>query len=304
MYKDCKVSPQDLRWLESGHRRHIISRMDDRYPPLLRELPDAPLLLYVEGDPELLCTPQIAIVGSRNPTPGGRELAFRFGVSLSRSGLTVTSGLAIGIDAAAHQGALSASRPTLAVMATGIDRVYPPRHRDLACDISRHGALVSELPVGTPPAKHAFPQRNRIISGLSVGTLVVEAARRSGSLITARLAGEQGREVYAVPGSVLSPQSRGCHALIRDGACLVETEADIFAELRHLGLAAPESRGPASTGEKPDALIDAMGYDPVTIDTLVNRSGLTADTVSSMLLRMELEGAVKAIAGGHYIRVE
>lgn len=303
MDKDC-IDRQDRDWLESDCCRHIISLTDDRYPPLLRELPDAPRLLYVEGDPELLSSPQIAIVGSRNPTPVGRELAFRFGAGLSRAGFTVTSGLAIGIDGAAHHGALTASGLTVAVMATGLDRVYPRRHRDLAGDITCRGALVSELPLGTPPAKHAFPQRNRIISGLSVGTLVVEAAERSGSLITARLAGEQGREVFAIPGSVLSPLSRGCHALIKDGACLVETEADILGEIAHFGLAVPDSSGPASTGGKQDVLKAAMGYDPVTIDALVNRSGLTADTVSSMLLNMELEGAVKAMAGGHYIRVD
>lgn len=292
---------RDLQWLDAGGDRHIVAWNDERYPALLREIPDPPLLLYIEGDPSLLGTTQLAVVGSRNPTPTGRELAARLAYGLAEAGMTVTSGLAIGIDAAAHRGALAATGATVAVTGTGLDRVYPARHRDLAEEIGRRGALVSEFPTGTRPSKHAFPRRNRLISGLSVGTLVVEAAKRSGSLITARLAGEQGREVFAVPGSVLSPMSRGCHALIRDGARLVETEADIFEEL---GL--PSARRaplePAASGSA-SRLAEHMGYDPVTIDTLVQRSGLTAETVSSILLRMELEGVVEIMAGGRYIRV-
>ena len=294
---------RDMAWAEQGDRRHIISWADSRYPALLREISDPPLLLYVSGDPGHLESIQLAIVGSRNPTPGGRNLAIRFASNLALAGFTITSGLAIGIDGAAHKGALSAQGATIAVMATGLDQIYPSRHQHLASAIRENGALVSEFPIGTPPTKQSFPRRNRIISGLSVGTLVVEAARRSGSLITARLAGEQGREVYAIPGSILSPQSMGCHQLIRDGARLVEKEADIFSELSHLGPAATRTPQIADSGCAA-TLLDSMGYDPVAIDTLVDRSGLTADKVSSMLLRLELQGVVKSVTGGHYIRVE
>ena len=294
---------RDMQWAEQCDRHHIISWVDGRYPALLREISDPPLLLYVNGDPNHLESIQLAIVGSRNPTPGGHNMAFRFASNLADAGFTITSGLAIGIDGAAHKGALSTQGHTIAVMATGLDRIYPSRHRHLALAIRDNGALVSEMPIGTPPTKQSFPRRNRIISGLSVGTLVVEATRRSGSLITARLAGEQGREVYAIPGSILSPQSRGCHALIRDGARLVETEADIFSELGHLGPDA--TRTPQSPGSgRTVTLLDSMGYDPVAIDTLVERSGLTAGKVSSMLLRLELQGVVKTVTGGHYVRIE
>lgn len=294
---------KDINWLLASGNHHVIPWLDRRYPQLLRELSDSPLLLYVNGDPELLGSPQLAIVGSRNPTPTGRELAFRFSANLTRLGFTVTSGLAIGIDAAAHRGALSVPGSTIAVMATGLDLTYPARHRLLAQQIAQRGALISEFPIGATPRKQAFPQRNRLISGLSVGTLVVEAAKKSGSLITAQLAGEQGREVYAIPGSVLSPQSKGCHSLLRDGARLVETEADILVELGHLNLPAlqPAQLGAQNDGD--EVLIQFMGYDPVTIDTLVNRSGLTADKVCSMLSRLELQGVVKTMVGGYYIRV-
>lgn len=300
---DKQALQTDTAWLVKSNRHHVVSWQDDLYPPLLRELPDAPLLLYVSGDPRLLASTQLAIVGSRNPTPAGCELAFRFASNLASSGFTITSGMAIGIDGSAHQGALSSTGHTIAVTATGLDRIYPQRHQRLARQIAARGAIVSEYPITTPPRKHAFPRRNRIISGLCVGTLVVEAAQRSGSLITARLAGEQGREVYAVPGSVLSPLSRGCHALIRDGARLVETELDIFAELQHLQLPLHEFSRPESGLDENPLLLSSMGHDPVTIDALVKRSGLTADTVCSMLLRLELEGVVKAMAGGHYIRI-
>ena len=293
----------DVNWIQGSKQRHVVPFNDTRYPALLKEIPDPPLLLYVDGDPALLDSAQLAIVGSRNPTPGGRKLAFRFSASLAEAGFTITSGLAAGIDAQAHLGALSASGPTIAVMATGLDLVYPARHQSLARDIGHSGALVSEAPTGTRPAKWAFPRRNRIISGLSVGTLVVEAARRSGSLITARLAGEQGREVFAIPGSILSPQSQGCHALIRDGARLVQGEADIFAELGHFRSRPPPVGGQV-TDDGSQEVLGVMGYDPVAIDTLVSRSGLTAAKVSSMLLRLELRGVVKAVTGGHYVRVE
>ena len=292
----------DMGWAMASPRHHIVPWLDERYPPLLRELTDPPLLLYVNGNPKLLSSTQLAIVGSRNPTPTGRELAFHFSRRLSALGFTITSGLAIGIDAAAHEGTLSVAGPTIAVLANGPDIIYPSRNRQLAQGIATNGALVFEHPVGTRPRRSAFPLRNRIISGLCVGTLVVEAAARSGSLITARLAAEQGREVYAVPGSVLSPMSRGCHALIRDGAGLVETEADILAELGSFNRPRAVAPGPPADN-KSALLVETMGYDPVTIDTLVRRSGLTADTVSSMILCLELQGVVKPIQGGHYIRI-
>ena len=301
--QDSEGVRRDLAWLSGGEQNHVIPWGDERYPPLLRELSDPPLLIYVTGEPGLLGTSQLAIVGSRNPTPAGRELAFRFASNLARTGLTITSGMAIGIDASAHEGALASTGRTVAVTATGLDRTYPSRHRELARRISDRGAMVSEFAVSTPPRRRAFPRRNRIISGLAIGTLVVEATERSGSLITARLAGEQGREVLAVPGSVLSPLSRGCHALIRDGAALVESEADVLAEFQRLPL--PPTAGSHYRPQTDEfaALLSAAGHDPVTIDTLVRRSGLTADTVCSMLLRLELQGVVKTMPGGHYIRV-
>ncbi len=220
----------ELDWL--GEPQHyLLVWSDPDYPPLLRKIPDPPVMLYVMGDRKLLSRPQLAIVGSRNPTPMGRENARAFAKNLADAGLIITSGMALGIDGAAHRGALEAGGQTIAVAGTGLDRVYPSRHRDLAHDIVRHGALVSEFPLGTPPKPENFPVRNRLISGLSLGTLVVEAALQSGSLITARLATDQGREVFAIPGSIHSPQSRGCHALIRQGVKLVETAQDILEEL-------------------------------------------------------------------------
>ncbi len=292
----------DLRWCTANDSHHVISCLDQRYPTQLRQLADAPLLLYVDGEPSLLNSRQLAIVGSRNPTPTGSELAFRFAANLTRMGLVITSGLAFGIDASAHRGALSAPGPTIAVMATGLDRVYPRRHQKLARQVAEWGVLLSEMPLGTPPRRHFFPQRNRIISGLSAGTLVVEAAQKSGSLITARLAGEQGREVYAVPGSILSAQSRGCHALLRDGASLVESEEDILTELKHL---CPSPHVGSFLSMDPDCqlMLNFMGYDPVAIDTLVRRSGLTAGKVCSMLSRMELQGVIRMGLGGNYIRL-
>jgi DNA processing protein len=307
-----QAAEADLRWLEAPE--HHLLRIDDPgYPGRLRALPDAPPLLFVHGDPSLLADPQIALVGSRNPSPGGAETAADFAEALARAGLIVTSGLALGVDAAAHRGALRAGAPTLAVAGTGIDRIYPARHRDLAHEIVERGALVSEFPVGTEARREHFPRRNRIISGLSLGTLVVEAARQSGSLITARLAGEQGREVFAVPGSIHNPMARGCHRLIREGAKLVETAADVLEELRGVlpdALAAApdrpqedaQSAGPQALDGEYAALLDCVGYEPTSIDRLVERSGLTPDAVSSMLLILELKDLVAAVNGGYYVR--
>ena len=296
-----------LEWLrEPGH--HLLTWADSDYPPLLREIPDPPSMLYVVGERALLSGPQLAVVGSRNPTPMGRENAHAFAKSLAAAGLTVTSGLALGIDGAAHRGALEAGGATVAVAGTGLDRVYPARHRELAHEIAKHGALVSEYPLGTPPLPENFPIRNRIISGLSLGTLVVEAALQSGSLITARLATEQGREVFAIPGSIHSPQARGCHALIRQGAKLVETAQDILEELGPLASltrrAAPENADAARPLDPSmNALLEHIGHDPVTVDVLIERSGLTADAVSSMLLQMELNGLVSSCPGGKIQRI-
>ena len=298
----------ELRWLEH-HAHHFIPLDCASYPPLLAELSDAPIGLFVRGDPAALSLPQLAIVGSRNPTAGGRDHATSFAAHLARCGLAITSGLAIGIDAAAHQGALAAAGVTVAVCGTGLDIDYPPAHGALATQIAAHGALVSEFPLGVPPLPANFPRRNRIISGLSLGTLVVEAAVRSGSLITARLAAEQGREVFAIPGSIHNPLTRGCHQLIRQGAKLVETSDDIFAELRALaGHLATSPDEPKPAGAAPvldkayEILLDALGFEPAGVDVLVERTGLAADEVASMLLILELDGKLESRPGGRYVR--
>jgi DNA processing protein len=302
----------ELRWLEDD-LHHFIPLGDPSYPALLAGLSDAPIGLFVRGDPTALSLPQLAIVGSRNPTAGGRDHAASFAEHLARCGLAITSGLAIGIDAAAHQGALAAAGVTVAVCGTGLDIDYPPAHRALAEQIAERGALVSEFALGMPPLPANFPRRNRIISGLSLGTLVVEAALRSGSLITARLAAEHGREVFAIPGSIHNPLTRGCHQLIRQGAKLVETGDDIFAELRALvgALAgawaatpdAPKATAPAPVLDKAyEILLDALGFEPAGVDVLVERTGLAADEVASMLLILELDGKLESRPGGRYVR--
>ena len=303
---EAKLGPE-LDWL-SESRHHLLVWSDPDYPPLLREIPDPPVMLYIAGNRQLLSRLQLAIVGSRNPTPMGRENADAFARSLARAGLVITSGMALGIDGTAHRGALAVDGATIAVTGTGLDRVYPARHRELAHEIVEHGALVSEFPLGTPPLPENFPVRNRIISGLSVGTLVVEAALQSGSLITARLAAEQGREVFAIPGSIHSPQARGCHALIRQGAKLVESARDVLEELGPLASVtlqtAPESGTTVPAPDSPmHTLLEHIGHDPVTIDALIERSGLTADAVSSMLLQMELNGLVSSCPGGKVQRI-
>ncbi|NHZ69869.1 MAG: DNA-protecting protein DprA, partial [Thermotogales bacterium] len=294
----------------------LLTCLDPGYPALLKEIPDPPALLFVHGDPDYLNQPQLAVVGSRNPSHDGAALAREFSAHLASSGLTITSGLATGIDGAAHQGALQAGGGTVAVTGTGLDRVYPAKHRQLAHQIAENGALVSEFPPGTLPLPENFPRRNRIISGLSLGTLVVEAALRSGSLITAHAALEQGREVFAIPGSIHNPLARGCHALIREGAKLVETGDHILEELASLvtlclsqandGVtpksAAGISENPANLDAEYFNLLDLMGYEPVSVDQLVQRSGLTPEQVSSMLLLLELENHVNSSPGGRYSR--
>ncbi|MCU7843539.1 MAG: DNA-processing protein DprA [Candidatus Thiodiazotropha sp. (ex Monitilora ramsayi)] len=300
-------------WLKQpGH--YLITLANQNYPSLLKEIADPPPLLYLIGNSHLLNQPQIAIVGSRNPTPTGINNAREFASSLAAAGICITSGLADGIDGAAHTGALKAGE-TVAVMGTGPDRVYPSTHHELAHSIANRGLLVSEFPPGTPARADNFPRRNRIISGLSLGTLVIEAAVQSGSLITARLASEQGREVFAIPGSIHNPQARGCHALIRQGAKLVESAQDIVEELGALlggmlvaehGNTASNKRTSVQPPEDPDyrRLFDSMGYDPVSVDELITRTGLTAEAVSSMLLLLELEGHVSSAPGGLYCRTD
>ena len=304
---DWQAVERDLAWLAQQDCQ-ILCDDEPGYPSQLHELDDAPPLLFVRGDAALLQHPQVAIVGSRNPSVVGTEIAHDFARHLADSGIAVTSGLAQGIDTASHRGALDGGGQTIAVFATGLDRVYPATNRELAHQIvAQGGALVSENPPGTPPSKGNFPRRNRLISGLSLGTLVVEAALRSGSLITARLAAEQGREVFAIPGSIHNPLARGCHRLIREGAKLVETAADIIEELAPQLHAALEVQPFAAAAPalpldaQGQRLLDCLGDGPSSIDQLVARSGLTAEAVSSMLLIFELQGRATAAAGG-YIR--
>lgn len=309
--RDAAGIERDLRWLEApGHA--LVTACDPRYPAQLAAVPGYPPALFVQGDPALLSRPQIAIVGSRSATSAGREAAFEFAARLAAHGFVITSGLAVGIDAAAHRGALAAEGVTIAVCGTGLDRVYPDEHRALAAEIAATGALVSEFPTGTPPQAHNFPRRNRLMSGLARGVLVVEAAARSGSLITARLAGEQGREVMAVPGSIHNVLARGCHRLIKDGAALVETVDDIFAALGLPGVAthAISADGTRADAENPDdrldsgaeMLLNALGFEPADLDRLVERTGLAAHSVISTLQLLELEGRVESLAGGRYSR--
>ncbi|MEO7205819.1 MAG: DNA-processing protein DprA [Steroidobacteraceae bacterium] len=312
--KDAAASPSTAErdWIERPHH-HLIAFTDPRYPVSLQALQRRPTVLYVAGDAEVLNEPQLSIVGSRNPTPAGRNIAFNFAESLAARGLAITSGLAEGIDSAAHRGALAAQGITLAVLGNGIDTIYPRGNQRLSEEICFRGALISEFPLGTPPRRGNFPQRNRIIAALSLGTLVVEAARRSGSLITARLAGDQNRELFAVPGSIHNPLSRGCHELIRQGAKLTETVADILSELNFSAffdggrsvLGGPGSAGELEAGmdKEHKILLDALGFDPADLDMLVVRTGFKAEAVSSMMLILELEGHVQAAPGGRYSRV-
>ena len=294
-------------WLQSEGNQ-IISRGNPEFPELLDQIPSPPDRLFVKGYPGALHLPALAIVGSRNPTEAGRRTCYEFARHLGAAGFCIVSGLAEGIDAAAHRGALDAGAATVAFLGHGIDRVYPAANLDLAHEIAERGALASEFPLGTPPARAHFPQRNRLISGLSLGTLVVEAARRSGSLITARMAGEQGREVFAVPGSIHNALSRGCHQLIRQGAKLVETAEDVVAELAPLSTHILQTSLESTTNDELQTTGDDdyehlrrfLGHDPVSVDELAENSGLTIDQVSSMLLILELQGVVEAQSGGRY----
>jgi len=297
------VAPEILArtqaWLEApGH--DLLAWDDANYPQALLALGHAPCALYYVGRVELPNHPAFAIVGSRSATAQGKDNARAFARALSDAGLTIVSGLALGIDGAAHEGGLEGAAATLAVVGTGLDRVYPAKHRALAHAIAEKGGIISEFPPGTPPRDMNFPRRNRLISGMSKGVLVVEAALRSGSLITARYAGEQGREVFAIPGSIHSPLSKGCHKLIREGAKLVETAQDILEEL---GLATtPALQTPGYVPMSNSALLAALGDDPVGVDSLIARSGLTADEVVAELTELELADQVTTLPGGRWQR--
>jgi DNA processing protein len=296
---DSELLAQTRAWLgEPGH--HLVTWLDGDYPSQLREMADPPVLLYGKGRRELLGQNCLAIVGSRSATPQGEANAEAFAQVLSEAGITIVSGLALGIDAAAHRGGLKGTGSTVAVVGTGLDRVYPARNKALAHAIAEKGLLLSEFPLGTISLPGHFPKRNRIISGLSHAVLVVEAALNSGSLITARLALEQGREVMAIPGSIHSPLSKGCHALIKQGAKLVESAQDIVEELAWPAMP-PVFSGREDNGNEP--LLQHLGFDPVSLDQLSERSGLTVEALSAKLLTLELEGRVTQLPGGRYQRL-
>jgi len=298
-----------LAWLDAP-QRWLTTLADDNYPRALLEIPDPPAVLYRQGRLDLLQQPALAIVGSRNATAQGESNAQGFARSLGDAGLTIVSGLALGIDAAAHRGGLASASSTIAVLGTGIDIVYPRGNVALAEEIGSRGLLLSEFPLGTSAVTHNFPRRNRLISGLSRGCLVIEAALASGSLITARAAAEQGREVFAVPGSIHSPLSKGCHALIKSGAKLVESAEDVLSELsgfRPSGYASTATAavaGASTASLEGSGLLAHMGHDPVDVDALCSRAGMSPEQVSSELLRLELDGRVTALPGGLYQRLE
>jgi len=287
-----------VRW--AGDPRHtVLTLADEGYPKQLLEIPDPPAVLYVEGSAPLLSSAALAVVGSRNATPQGLKNAHAFARTLSDAGLAIVSGLALGVDGEAHRGGLAGRGSTLAVLGTGVDVTYPRRNAPLAAEIRSRGALVSEFPLGTEPHAGNFPRRNRLISGLARGCLVVEAAVDSGSLITARFAADQGREVFAIPGSIHSPLSKGCHALIKQGAKLVESAQDVLEEL---GIAARAAARAPEAGAG-NGLLEKMGFDPCDIDELIGRSGLPAEVISATLLKLELDGEIASLPGGLYQRI-
>ena len=292
-------------WL-ADPRHELIAWDDADYPRALLDLRDAPLVLYFVGRRELLARPALAIVGSRHATPQGIDNAEAFARALSAAGVAIVSGLALGIDAAAHRGALDGAGSTIAVIGTGPDRVYPARNRELAHAIAERGAIVSEFPPGTPPRKENFPQRNRLLSGLARGVLVVEATLSSGSLITARFAGEQGRDVFAIPGSIHSPFSKGPHKLIREGAKLVETAQDVLEDLgfapRGAAVASAAVDETGGRGAPHAAILRAMGHDPVDLDQLIARTGMSAQALAAALTALELGGHIAAVPGGRWQR--
>ncbi len=292
-----------LKWLES-EGNHLLTLADDDYPRQLLEIADPPPILYLKGRRELLKRPGLAVVGSRNATPSGLQNAEAFARILSEAGFAIISGMALGIDAAAHRGGLAGDGSSIAVVGTGLDLVYPARNRTLAHDLAKKGLIISEFALGTPALAQNFPRRNRIISGLSRGVLVVEAALASGSLITARQAGEQGREVFAIPGSIHSPFSKGCHQLIKQGAKLVDEANDILLELQW-GTAKPVGAASESKVDETetDPLLEAMGFDPISIDALLARATLPTDQLIARLTELELDGAIASMPGGKYQRM-
>ncbi len=305
-----------LKWLE-GENNHLLTLADDDYPPALLEISDPPPILYLKGKRALLARAGIAVVGSRNATPVGLQNAEGFSLALSRAGLTIISGMALGIDASAHRGGLDGGASSIAVVGTGLDLVYPARNKALAKELAENGLIISEFSLGTPALANNFPRRNRIISGLSRGVLVVEAALASGSLITARQAGEQGREVFAIPGTIHSPFSKGCHQLIKQGAKLVDEANDILVELQwqHSNWASPPNQN-SSTGaalegdadenigaEANDPILTAMGYDAVSIDALMERVALPAEQVMARMSELEINGIIAPLPGGRYQRL-
>ncbi len=300
-HDSAEIVSKTLAWLEeTGHA--MVTLADSNYPSLLLQTADPPPLIYVKGNTDLLSMPAIAVVGSRNATVQGVNNAESFAKSLSDSGLCIVSGLALGIDAAAHAGGLAGAGKSVAVVGTGLDRVYPARNKELAHQLAQHGALISEFPLGTPALANNFPRRNRIISGLSLGCLVVEAAVSSGSLITARLALEQGREVFAIPGSIHSALAKGCHQLIKQGAKLVERADDILEEIQWASRTGSSTEATSPDGND-DPLLRHLGFDPEPIDALVSRSGLSPEQISAKLLELELAGLVQSLPGGRYQRL-
>ncbi len=306
---DWELVEKDMLWLEQADN-HILVYSDADYPSQLKEIPDPPPILFARGDIDLIHFPQIAIVGSRNPSSSGIQIATDFASSLSSTGFTITSGLALGIDAASHRGALAAQGKTIAVTGTGLDRVYPATHKELAMEIVNNGVLISEFPPGTVAKANHFPRRNRIISGLCIGLLVVEAARKSGSLITARLALEQNREVFAIPGSIYNPLARGCNALIREGAKLVETTQDILEELEYYFKQPTQQKQTISTNidsgldAEQQNLLNYVQYNPTSIDQLVNDTSFSVENIAAHLLILEIQGYIIATHGGSYTRIK
>lgn len=298
---DIAALAPTLEWLKQADN-HLVTLADSDYPQQLLQIADPPPLLYCKGQLRWLNVPSIAVVGSRNSSPQGEKNAEDFAQALCQHGLCVVSGMALGIDGAAHRGALKANGTTIAVVGTGLDIVYPARHRDLAHQIAERGLIVSEFPLGTPSRAQNFPRRNRIISGLALGTLVIEANVQSGSLITARLAAEQGREVFAIPGSIHSPLSKGCHQLIKQGAKLVDNIQDIVDELGVFTTNSVDDKI-TETPVETSPLLDYMGFDPVSMEALIERSGLTSENLSAMLLVLELESKVAPLPGGRYQRI-
>ena len=301
--QDHSVVQADLDWVKSDDC-HIVTLIDGSYPKQLKTISDPPPLLYIRGSVECLSKTQFAIVGSRNPTPGGKQNAYQFSQELSRAGMIITSGMASGIDAQAHIGALEVDCPTIAVCGTGLDRIYPAKHKSLAHQISLKGALVSEFCIGTSPIANNFPRRNRIISGLSLGTLVVEASIKSGTMITAKLAADQGREVFAIPSSIHNPLSQGCHQLIKQGAKLVDTINDIIEELpidlKSSTKPLNVSNCTNSVDKTPFVLLKYLSYEAMTIDKMVEKSGLSPQVITQELLLLELENRVEKASGSAY----